>query len=66
MRVNASLALVVAVLAFLVAAPLALLARRWLSVRSGAAVPGVSVNGGAPLDPELERRVDEELARFET
>ncbi|MBD0289798.1 MAG: cytochrome c-type biogenesis protein CcmH [Thermoleophilia bacterium] len=52
--------------AILAAGTLALLARRWLSVRSGAAVPGVSVNGGAPLDPELERRVDEELARFET
>jgi cytochrome c-type biogenesis protein CcmH len=24
-----------------------------------------SANGGPPLDPELERRVDEELARFE-
>ena len=31
----------------------------------GAAARGPPPSGGAPLDPELERRVDEELARFE-
>ena len=46
---------------------LMLLARRWLAPRGdpGSAVDP-SANGRAPLDPELERRVDEELARFET
>ena len=34
---------------------------RW-SRRGGG---GVALAGGAPLDPELERRVDEELARFD-
>jgi cytochrome c-type biogenesis protein CcmH len=42
----------------------ALLARRWS--RSRAEVPaGTSADGRRPLDPDLERRVDEELARFE-
>jgi cytochrome c-type biogenesis protein CcmH len=27
--------------------------------------PPASANGGPPLDPELERRVDEELARYD-
>ncbi|HKP17539.1 MAG TPA: cytochrome c-type biogenesis protein [Gaiellaceae bacterium] len=39
---------------------LALLAWRWSRARS----PGAAA-AGAPLEPELERRVDEELARFE-
>jgi len=42
----------------------ALLAWRWRRTR---AEPehGASVDGRGPLDPELERRVDDELARFE-
>ena len=44
-----------------------LLARRWLRSRpapvAAAGVPGA--NGVPPLDPALERRVDEELARFD-
>jgi cytochrome c-type biogenesis protein CcmH len=47
------------------AVALAFVARRWLRVRVEAAPRGASVNGRPPLDPELERRVDEELARFE-
>ena len=39
---------------------LALLAWRWSRARS----PGAAA-AGAPLEPDLERRVDEELARFE-
>jgi cytochrome c-type biogenesis protein CcmH len=46
------------------AAALALLARRWRRARAPAAVDPSS-NGRAPLDPELERRLDEELARFD-
>ena len=38
------------------------LARRWARSRAPAAPDG---DGAAPLDPELERRLDEELARFE-
>lgn len=48
-------------------AALALLARRWVRSR-GDAEPAAAVaspNGRARLDPELERRVDEELARFD-
>jgi cytochrome c-type biogenesis protein CcmH len=37
-----------------------LLAWRWSHVRGGPAPAG-----GAPLDPELERRLDDELDRFE-
>ncbi len=46
---------------------LVLLARRWLPARSEreAASVGGSANERTALDPELERRVDEELARFE-
>ena len=40
----------------------ALLALRWSRSRSG---PGESAETRRPLDPALERRVDEELARFE-
>ena len=47
---------------------LAVLARRWSRGRGSSAgqpaAPGV--NGRAPLEPELERRLDEELARFDS
>jgi cytochrome c-type biogenesis protein CcmH len=46
------------------AAALALLARRWRRTRAPAVVDSSS-NGRAPIDPELERRLDEELARFD-
>jgi cytochrome c-type biogenesis protein CcmH len=46
------------------AATLALLARRWSRARVPSSVDPSS-NGRAPLDAELERRLDEELARFE-
>lgn len=53
----------------IVAAALAvtLLARRWLRARPAgtAATGGPAANGVPPLDPALERRVDEELARFD-
>ena len=42
----------------------ALLARRWSRARAGP-MPAMSADGRKPLDPDLERRVDEELARFE-
>ena len=44
-----------------------LLARRWLRGRADEAPSeeAASLNGRPPLDPELERRVDQELARFE-
>jgi cytochrome c-type biogenesis protein CcmH len=40
---------------------------RWSRAREPAAAPAADprANGRAPLDPELERRLDEELARFE-
>jgi cytochrome c-type biogenesis protein CcmH/NrfF len=41
----------------------AMLARRWSRGRAGA--PAGPSADGRPLDPGLERRVDEELARFE-
>jgi cytochrome c-type biogenesis protein CcmH len=44
---------------------LALLARRWTRARAAPVPRGPSGNGRAALDPELERRVDEELARFD-
>ena len=40
------------------------LVRRWSRARAPAA-PDPSSNGRAPLDPDLERRLDEELARFD-
>jgi cytochrome c-type biogenesis protein CcmH len=46
-------------------AALAVLARRWSRAREEPARAGPSGNGRAPLDPELERRLDEELARFD-
>jgi cytochrome c-type biogenesis protein CcmH len=42
------------------AAALGILAWRWTRSREPAAA-----RAGAPVDPELERRVDEELARFD-
>ena len=44
---------------------LALLARRWARARTRASLPDASTNGRGAVDPELERRLDEELARFE-
>ena len=39
---------------------------RWSRARPEAAEPEpASANGGPPLDPELERRLDEELARYD-
>lgn len=49
----------------LAAVALALLALRWSRGRDPMAPPEASSNGRPPLDPELERRVDEELARFD-
>jgi cytochrome c-type biogenesis protein CcmH len=43
---------------------LALLARRWSRTQTPAPADPSS-NGRAPLDPDLERRLDEELARFD-
>jgi len=47
------------------AAALAVLARRWSRQHEEAVPADPSGNGRGPLDPELERRVDEELARFD-
>jgi len=47
------------------AVALGFLARRWSRERGGSAPSASSANGRAPLDPELERRLDEELARFD-
>jgi cytochrome c-type biogenesis protein CcmH len=44
---------------------LAVLARRWSRTREEAVPADPSGNGRGPLEPELERRVDEELARFD-
>ena len=44
---------------------LAVLARRWRRTDPDPPRADPSTNGRAPLDPELERRLDEELARFE-
>jgi cytochrome c-type biogenesis protein CcmH len=49
----------------LAAGALLLLARRWLRARPEGPSGDPAANGRAPLDPELERRVDEELARYE-
>jgi cytochrome c-type biogenesis protein CcmH len=43
------------------AVALGLLAWRWTKVRA----PGDGVSGAGALDPELDRRVDEALARFD-
>ena len=59
------LAWLVPIVGGLVAAvAVAILARRWSRSRAAPAA-GASADGRPPLDPELERRVDEELARFE-
>ena len=44
---------------------LAVLARRWRRTDPDPPRADPRMNGRAPLDPELERRLDEELARFE-
>jgi cytochrome c-type biogenesis protein CcmH len=43
---------------------MALLARRWSRPSQEPPEPAPSLNG-KPLDPEVERRLDEELARFD-
>lgn len=43
---------------------LAVMARRWRRAREPAPAAAAGLNG-RPLSPELERRVDEELARFD-
>jgi cytochrome c-type biogenesis protein CcmH len=48
------------------AVALAYAARRWLSAREAESPSGPEGNGRAPaLDPDLERRLDDELARFD-
>jgi cytochrome c-type biogenesis protein CcmH len=47
------------------AAVLAVLARRWRHGKPESPEPGPSSNGRAALTPDLDRRVDEELARFD-
>jgi cytochrome c-type biogenesis protein CcmH len=44
---------------------LALLAWRWTRTREEPAPLGPASMNGRPLDPELEKRLDEELARFD-
>jgi cytochrome c-type biogenesis protein CcmH/NrfF len=44
---------------------LAVALRRWSRARAEPASAAPSANGRPPLDPELERRLDEELARFD-
>jgi cytochrome c-type biogenesis protein CcmH/NrfF len=39
--------------------------RRWSRTRAEPGTAAPSANGRPPLDPELERRLDEELARFD-
>jgi hypothetical protein len=48
----------------LAAVIIGLLARRW-SRRAARQPPDPSADGRPPLDPDVERRLDEELARFE-
>ena len=45
---------------------LAAAARRWARVRGSEQGTSRGSNGRAPVDPRLERRVDEELARFDS
>ena len=47
------------------AAVLAMLARRWRRGKPEPLEPGPSSNGRSTLTPDLDRRVDEELARFD-
>jgi cytochrome c-type biogenesis protein CcmH len=44
---------------------LALLARRWVRAREPEGPAGAPELNGRPLDPDLERRLDQELARFD-
>jgi cytochrome c-type biogenesis protein CcmH len=44
---------------------IAVLARRWRNGSDEPVAADPSGNGRAPIDPELERRLDEELARFD-
>jgi cytochrome c-type biogenesis protein CcmH len=44
---------------------LAFLARRWRREEEEPTEADPTTNGRAPLDPQLEQRLDEELARFE-
>lgn len=44
---------------------LTVLARRWRRVRPVRAAGGPHTNGVPPLDPDLERRVDAELSRYD-
>lgn len=48
----------------LAAGAMALLARRW-SRRTAEGPPGSPALDGPPLDPEVERRIDDELKRFD-
>lgn len=52
--------------AVVAAGVLGVLVRRWSRSRSAVSAPKSDPDGRPPLDPELERRLDEELARFET
>jgi cytochrome c-type biogenesis protein CcmH len=47
------------------AVALGVLARRWSRTRAEPTPADPSANGRPPLDPELEQRLDEELARFD-
>jgi cytochrome c-type biogenesis protein CcmH len=49
----------------LAAGVVGLLAYRWSRRRAESAAADPSVNGRSSLDPEIERRLDEELARYE-
>lgn len=40
-------------------------ARRWVAARAPSNAPDPATNGRAPVDLDLERRLDEELARFD-
>ena len=51
--------------AALAAGALGLALRRWSRTRADPAPVEPSSNGRPPLDPELERRLDEELARYD-
>jgi len=47
------------------AAVVGVYAVKWRRAREPSSAPAPEQNGKAPLDPELERRLEEELARFE-
>ena len=49
----------------LAAGAVTLLARRWLRARAGPARAGPDPTADASVDRELERRLDDELARFD-